>query len=203
MDGLADVTIHPGFEALFAIALHGVGSQSDDGDAAGRAVFALAEDTGGGEAVHFGHLDIHENEVKGAILDGVESEFAIGDDFDGMALFFEHAKGEFLVHGVILGEEDAQRRDEAIERGFGGGLLWLRFGSIEAQGKGKATAIAGLTIDGDFSAHHFDEAAADGEAESGAAVGPIGGAIGLTEGFKDNAEFVFGDADAGVGNKEA
>lgn len=108
VDGFADVAVHACIEALFAIALHGVGSEGDDRDAASGAVFALAEDAGGGEAVHFGHLDIHQHEVKVALTEGIKGEFAVRDDFDGVALFFEDAEGEFLVDGVILGEEDAE-----------------------------------------------------------------------------------------------
>ena len=57
-------------------------------------------------------------------------------------------------------------------------------------------------LDGDVPAHHLGEAAADDEAEAGAAVLAGGGGVGLGEGLEELAELLRRHADAGVGHPE-
>ena len=38
-----------------------------------------------------------------AFTEGIEGEFAVGDDFDGVALFFEDAEGELYALDLVSG----------------------------------------------------------------------------------------------------
>ena len=58
--------------------------------------------------------------------------------------------------------------------------------------------MVGLALDLQFTAQCARDFAADGKAQAGATVFAAGGAVGLLEGFKDDALLVFRDADAAV-----
>ncbi len=60
-----------------------------------------------------------------------------------------------------------------------------------------------LALEPDATAHHAHELLADGEPEPGAAVASRGRAVGLGEGVEDARALLRGDADAGVGDREA
>ena len=66
---IADEIVHPGLEAFFPVALHGVGGEGDD---PGRLVVfrgAVGSYAAGGlEAVQLGHLDVHENQVRMTLI---------------------------------------------------------------------------------------------------------------------------------------
>ena len=61
LHGLAQVIVHAGREAEFAITLHGVGGERDDPGPLMPVGKRLNDAPGGFEAVHLGHLHIHEN----------------------------------------------------------------------------------------------------------------------------------------------
>src|SRR5262245_55700228 len=62
VDRLDQVTVEPGLEESFAIALHGEGSQCDHRD---RGCAWLGhEPAQGGDPIHIGKLDIHEDPVR-------------------------------------------------------------------------------------------------------------------------------------------
>ena len=77
-DRLADVVVHPGGEARLAVAGHGVGGEPDDPEPAIRP--PGTDPTGRLEAVHLGHLDVHQHDVVAARLDGVDRGLAVADD---------------------------------------------------------------------------------------------------------------------------
>ncbi len=104
VDGLGDVVVHAGFDAAFAIGLHGVGGHGDDdGVAAGR--FGAADLFGGLVAVHDGHLAIHENEVVAIGGDHIDGFLAVGGEFDGKTEALQHPRRDELVDGVVFDEE--------------------------------------------------------------------------------------------------
>src|SRR6478735_1733317 len=69
-DWLAHVVVHAGREARLAVAGHRVGGEADDPDRPLRP--AAADPTGRLEAVHLGHLDVHQHDVVAAVLDRVD-----------------------------------------------------------------------------------------------------------------------------------
>ncbi len=70
------------------------------------------------EAVHLRHLHIHEHHVEVTGLERRDRLAAIGGDHHRMAHALEHAAGHLLVHGMVLGQQDAQSSV--------GGSWWVR-----------------------------------------------------------------------------
>lgn len=154
-DGFREEVVHAGLEATFTIAGEGVGGEGDDDAGIGGGVLAFAKaDLGGSfEAVHFGHLAIHEDEVMGVVEGGGEGIAAVGGEFDLEAEAGEHAADDELIGGVILGDEDAG--------GHGGGGQGIRSGRGSGLGCGE-----------------LEERVAEGGGGDGAAGGEDGNAEG-------------------------
>ena len=91
MEGLRDVVVHPRGEAVEARGFEGMRGHGDDGDPrAAVGGFELTDLPGCGEAVHDGHLDIHENDVESrAGGKDLHGPVAVVRYDDGMALFFQ------------------------------------------------------------------------------------------------------------------
>jgi len=66
---------------------------------------------GGFEAVHFGHLDVHEDEIE--VLQGEKFHgfFSGLGNRDGVTVFFEEADGQELIDSVVFGEKDFKGRE--------------------------------------------------------------------------------------------
>ena len=112
LDRLADVVVHAGGEAGLAVAVHRVGGHGDD---ARLTLEVLADPPGGLEAVHLGHLHVHEDDVVGVAADGLEGLEAVEGVVGAVAEALEDQEDELLVGGVVLDGEDAQR--EALAHG--------------------------------------------------------------------------------------
>src|SRR5690606_13585681 len=83
---------------------------------------------------------------------------------------------------------------------------WLRGAGVpplEPELDAERAPRPGRTLDGDGAAHEFDDLAADGEAQAGAAEPAVGATIDLREALEDRRARLFGDADAGVGHVDA
>ena len=123
---LAQMVVHAGIQAFFAIMRHGICGQGNDGDArtAGRSLLSSDFD-GGLEAVHFGHVAIHQNEIEAALCVVIDRFFAIVGDRHAVALDLQYAKRNLLVDEIVLhhqntaataGRSRAHRRGE-LRRG--------------------------------------------------------------------------------------
>ncbi len=111
-DRFGEVVVHPGSDARFAVALHRVGGHRHDPDRLrpalgwGRAGPDLA---GCLQAVHLGHLDVHQHEVVRESLDGLDGLDAVRGDIGAVAERFEDEQCDLLVDGVVLGQQHPQR----------------------------------------------------------------------------------------------
>ena len=77
--------------AFIAIFLHRAGSQG--GDPGAILHHSLSDDVARGvETIHFGHLDVHQNNVVALAVKSVENFQAIADGIEAVAKTFEHAK---------------------------------------------------------------------------------------------------------------
>src|SRR3546814_873137 len=92
VDGFGDVVVHAGGEAAVAVLFGGAGGHGDDGGVVDVA-FEAADLGGGLEAVHAGHLDVHEDGVEAGAAHGGEGGAAVVGDFGGVAEVFEDADG--------------------------------------------------------------------------------------------------------------
>ena len=62
----------------------------------------LADGRNGFEAVHHGHLEIHENEVHRLPLERFERFAAVFSEHDSVTVFFNELSGERAVDSVVF-----------------------------------------------------------------------------------------------------
>ena len=77
------------------------------------------------EAVHLGHLHVHQHHVVGLALDRLDRLDAVARQVGAVAHLLQQAQRELLVHDVVLGQQDAQR----MARGHAGVDLRLAAGA--------------------------------------------------------------------------
>ena len=74
VDGLGEIGVHAGRQALLHVALHRAGGQPDDRHVPAVRGFAGADRGGGFEAAHHGHLDVHENDIESTMPGRLQGE---------------------------------------------------------------------------------------------------------------------------------
>ena len=127
-DGLGDVVVHSGREARFAILGQRVRRHGDDAGPLLRRP-ALADPARGVETVELGHLHVHQHHVVRPAFERLQSLETIPRHVGAIAELVEQPERHLLVHGVVLGQEDPQRRRRELLvslRGLGGLHLGVR-----------------------------------------------------------------------------
>ena len=126
-EGFGHKAIHAGREDSLAISRHGVRGQTDHARA-GQALsrFIRTDPASRFEAVHQGHLPVHEDDIERALLECREGRHPVRGNADGVASAFEHGARDGLVERVVLRDQDPQRR----RRGRGRGEQRNRSGDI-------------------------------------------------------------------------
>ncbi len=71
---------------------------------------------GGFESIHHGHLGVHQNQVEALLLQCVQRLNAVGRYHHHVALVFEQARGQLLIHHIVFGQQDAQRQPALAQR---------------------------------------------------------------------------------------
>jgi hypothetical protein len=95
-----DVPSQPASMVRSAVAFHDVGGEGDDRHAIEAGV--LAEAGGEGVAIHIGHIDVHEDEVRAGFFDGFKG-IGGGIGFDDIKVFsHQDTPDEHTVFGVIF-----------------------------------------------------------------------------------------------------
>ena len=102
-----------GGQAPCAVARHGVGGHGDDGLVVENAVFRGADDRRRFQAIHDGHLHIHQNDVEILLCQDHQRLFAVIRHDDGMAPTREHSHPNLLVCQAVFDQQDPQRRQFA------------------------------------------------------------------------------------------
>ena len=119
-NGLAEVVVHAGIEATFAVSLQSIGRERHDWDPAVERVlgFETADFTSGGEAVHFRHVTVHQDDVVALSLHGDKNLIAGGGHVARAAKALQQFLDVHLVDAIVLGNEDmaADRRRFTIGR---------------------------------------------------------------------------------------
>ena len=78
------------------------------------------------EAVHLGHLHVHQHHVVGLALHRLDRLDAVRREVGAIAHLLQQAQRELLVHHVVLGQQDAQR--VARRHAAGRAAAWPRVG---------------------------------------------------------------------------
>jgi hypothetical protein len=158
--------------------------------------------TAGLQAVHAGHAPVHEHHV--VRFDGI-LPLDRGDGFlpggDRVHAERDPAQGfleDFPRGGIVVDDEHPEfpeplGQDPARAR---------RGADSEPDGEEERAAGPGNALEPDAAAHEVHEAAADGEAEPGAAVLAGGGHVGLREGLEELRRLFGRHADARVAHGE-
>ena len=169
MDGLGEESFATGTEAIGLGLVVDAGGDGYDGDAGEGGVGF--EEAYGFEAVEFGHEEIHEDQVGGALSGEIEGDASVGGFEDFEAEGFEHVAEDGAVFGTVVGDEDEALGPEE-GRGRRGGHGGEQGGGCFDAGnaEGEFAALAKGAADQNIAAHFAGDAAADGEAEAGAFV---------------------------------
>ncbi|OPZ58073.1 MAG: Outer membrane protein TolC precursor [Deltaproteobacteria bacterium ADurb.Bin510] len=108
-DGLGDIIVHPGFETFFAVALHRVcGHRNDQHIGIADGGVGTADAARGFQAVHFGHLYIHQHQVIIDHFQRLDGFSAVGHGIGVEAELLEQSERDLLVGNVVVGQQDAQ-----------------------------------------------------------------------------------------------
>ena len=107
-DGLAEVRIHAGGDAVFAVLAHDIGGERDDGQplAAAALALGLANAPGGGESVHDGHLAIHQHGIEGGLGKAFQAFGAVVGEGDVGGELLQQVLRDALIHRVVFHQQD-------------------------------------------------------------------------------------------------
>mmetsp|Transcript_96387 Transcript_96387/g.267836 ORF Transcript_96387/g.267836 Transcript_96387/m.267836 type:complete len:597 (+) Transcript_96387:999-2789(+) len=207
------MVVHAGIQAALAFLVEGVRRHRQDGQL--RALGQAADGTCGIQPVQDRHLNVHQHEGVVTVLDHVDRLLPVAGDVHDHAGAADQCHGHLLVDRVVLGQQHLARlcrgqrgqafsgRVRARQRvghrfvGLAGG------GGLDVKLEPEAAAAAGLAVHADPAAHQFGQAAADGQAQPGAAVAARGGLVGLLEVLEQAILSIGIDADAAVLHLEA
>jgi uncharacterized protein (TIGR03032 family) len=151
--------------------------------------------------------------LNGLAMEGGSPRYVTASRWDGTS--GDAARSGGAVVDVTTGAVTAGRLSMPHSPRLHGGRLWIiesgtgQLGWIDGK-SGTLEAVAfcpgylrGLALHGDFAAQQEGQLAADGEAQSGAAVFAAGRGIGLLERLEDDLLLLGRDADAGIRDDEA
>ena len=130
-DGLADVVVHPGLQAPVALVAEHAGRHGDDPRPLRTP--ALVDPPRRLQPVHLGHLDVHQHHVVAPALERGERLEPVRRDVPAVPELLEQEQCKPLVQGVVLCDEDPQRRALCDDRLRLGGLLEPRRRALAAE----------------------------------------------------------------------
>ena len=104
---LGEVIIHARLETALAVALHGVRGHGNDWNAQAGLRLARADKTRRFEAVHAGHLRIHQHRVVGIVAGFLKRLPARFHRVHRKTCFLEKNDRQFLVDQIVFGNQDS------------------------------------------------------------------------------------------------
>ncbi len=185
---------------------HGVGRDGEHRDGrAARGGLAAAQLGHGLDAVHPGHLDVHEHDVDGPRVADLEpSDCALGQHQLERLAGKEMLQHEAVRRVVVDGEDARAQPVEPFGRGCDRArvlrLPACRLAKRQPQQKARARTRARQEVE--RAAHALREFAADREAEPGALLAVPARALDLGEGLEQPGAGLFRDADAGIADRD-
>ena len=198
--GLGQVAVHARGHGPFHVFPVGVGGHGDDRHQAGVDAVQSPDFSRGFIAVHFRHLDVHENKI--IIVFGRGREHV--HPFQAVFRCVNRGPGagqEFLHNHAVDFNVFHQQDAHAFQVDGIHGLEAALFahppffqGQLEAEGR----AAAGLTGHADIAAHGLEQIFADGQPQARAAKARGDFGVGLLKGHEQPALLLLGHADAVV-----
>jgi hypothetical protein len=107
LDRLGNIVVHSGAQAPLPRILHRFGSHGDDRRAAGG-ILPRANLSRRGISVYHRHLAIHEDQVIPVVGRQANGLKAVDRQVDAHSELLQHPAGDFLIHGVIFDQQNAQ-----------------------------------------------------------------------------------------------
>ena len=170
------MVIHACGHGLGRILGKGIGGDCKNGNPGRIGMLGSPDAAGSRQAIHDRHLDIHEDSGVESWSRGqkmVDSLLSVAGRRDLEANMLQLIGGDFLVHFVVLGQQNMEAHQ--IVGGFHCWHRWLRswLAAVRRQCKldddSKAGALSGAALDIDGTMHHGNEILGDGQAEPGTA----------------------------------
>jgi len=113
MNRLRNVSVHSGFETPLFITGHGMRGHGHYRQSLPALV--LPNEAGGFQSVQYGHLDIHQDQVKiSARFQLSQGLSAIVRQFDDKATLAKNCGYHFLIYVIVLHHQQTARRRLAI-----------------------------------------------------------------------------------------
>ena len=214
--GRGDRLGEDGVDALFVRFLEQFGAPvGRDHDDRRRACSRLA--IGGGssavldgarriEPAHAGHAPVEQQELEGlaagsGVLESAQCRFARICLAHGEAPAFEDGAEDGERSLLVVDDQRAHRPQ--IKETAGRRIDERAGGQSKACREGECAAAPRFARQVDLSAHQFDQAFADRQAQPGAAEAPGDAGVGLDEGLEEARGLFLADTDAGVAHRNA
>jgi hypothetical protein len=161
LNRLRDVTVHAGAETPVAVSCECVGGHCNYGQMRTGEFFAGTYFGYRFEAVHDGHLDIHQDDVEYLFLQNGERGAAIGGELDGVACPLEQTHREFLIDGIVFDQQDMQGCGwfgRFVDGGGDAQKVGICGTGLQDRCEPETAALAEFALNRDFATHEFHEA---------------------------------------------
>ena len=104
----------PAGQAPLLIAFHGVARHRYNRRVNSSCAFHFADRGGRFVPVHFGHLDVHQDEIEALLRSERYGFTAIWSYHNDVSLPFQDPDRNLLIYRVILGKQDSQSRSRPV-----------------------------------------------------------------------------------------
>src|SRR5580704_1682620 len=104
---LGEVAVHARGQAFVPVTFHGVSGQSDDRLMQPAVFLLFPNGCSGLHSVHLRHLHVHENQIELLLFQRVQRFPAVAGYRHPMSSLLQQPRGQALVHGIVLREQNA------------------------------------------------------------------------------------------------
>ena len=174
IDRLADEVVHAGLHARLAVAGERIGRHRKNRHVGAGA--QAANPPGRFQSVHFGHLDIHQDQGIPPRLGFFQRDPAVAGDFHDQPDLVEQVPGDVGIDGVVVDHQEGRAGVQAaqlvlgvVRRGLRGEDGY-RTAAFEPRGEPEGAAVARDAGDAGVATHELGQVAGHRQAEAGAAV---------------------------------
>ena len=206
IDRLGDKIVHARVLAGAPVVVEGIRGHRQNG---GAAPFGQhADGSRGLQAVHVGHLHVHQDQVVRAGLRLGQRLDAIHRQVYGQANAVQKIERHLAIDRIVLRQQ--QPGALVVPPQFLLGVpgrhsvqQWRSLSALQPGREPEGAAHPQPAVGADFTTHEFRQASGDHQTEAGAAVTTRGRGVNLFEGMEQAREFIGCNAYPGIGDLEA